>query len=100
MTHFKNVYMFWGQTGFGLNASESSTQTGPGIIFEDEVSSVMTVFLKTVKPKIALKGFCKKTKKQLCIFLWVAFKIMDMPSSTRKSLIMTICGIIYSSFKS
>lgn len=32
--------MFWGQTGFGLNASESSTQTGPGIIFEDEVSSV------------------------------------------------------------
>lgn len=42
MTHFKNVYMFWGQTGFGLNASESSTQTGSGIIFEDEVSSVMT----------------------------------------------------------
>lgn len=50
------------------------------------------------KPKIALKGFCKK--QQLCIFLWVAFKIMDMPSSTRKLLIMTICGIIYSSFKS
>lgn len=149
MTHFKNVYMFWGQTGFGLNASESSTQTGPGIIFEvfchdwkrQTHSAACSVFLKTVKsereskryrildawqdqlwhkhrsfvicgswlnldwccsqkPKIALKGFCKKTKKQLCIFLWVAFKIMDMPSSTRKSLIMTICGIIYSSFKS
>lgn len=146
MTHFKNVYMFWGQTGFGLNASESSTQTGPGSIFEDEESSnplscMQCLFIKTVKsereskryrildawqhqlrhkhrsfvicgswlnldwccsqkPKIALKGFCKKTKQQLCIFLWVAFKIMDMPSSTRKSLITTICGIIYSSFKS
>lgn len=34
--------MLWGQTGFGLNASESSTQTSPGSIFEDEESSVMT----------------------------------------------------------